>query len=128
MSILREALGPVLDIVDKVVPDRNQAERIKGEIKTLSIENDGKALDASTGTAQADAKSDGWLTRNARPLTVFNMLAIMNVIVGTALVNPDLADRMVNALATVPNMVWGMIAGGVGVYQLVRSADKRWNR
>ncbi len=122
--IVNTILAPILSIIDKAVPDRAEATRLKSEIEQTVLQNESKMLDAMSSVAQSDSKSESWLTRNARPLVVFNMLAFLNIFIVTMLFDSDLATQMAEAMATVPNMVWAMIAGGVGLYPIMRGVEK----
>jgi hypothetical protein len=89
MNIANILIGPILSIIDKAVPDKTAAAKMKGEIEQIVLQNEAAMLEAASAVAMADAKSEGWMTRNARPLTVINMLVIANVIVVAGVINPD---------------------------------------
>lgn len=124
MNIWKIVAGPVLDIIDKAVPDRTKANELKSKIQQTILENEASLLEAAAKVAQADSQSESWLTRNARPLTVINMLAIFNVLVIVGVFDPDYAAKIIEALAQVPNALWALIGGGIGVYQVARGVDK----
>ena len=59
--------GKVLDIVDDVVEDKDEANRLKFEIQRQLIENKSSELEASAKIVLAEAQGS-WLLRNSRPL------------------------------------------------------------
>lgn len=113
-------LGPIFRIIDKAVPDRAAAAQHKAEIEKLLIESEAALIEHAAEVAAADAKSEGWLTRNARPLTVVNMLVILNALVILGVFSPAYAALVIAAIAEVPAAVWGLIGGGIGLYQFTR--------
>jgi hypothetical protein len=124
MNIANILIGPILSIIDKAVPDKTAAAKMKGEIEQIVLQNEAAMLEAASAVAMADAKSEGWMTRNARPLTVINMLVIANVIVVAGVINPDYAARVAEALSAVPGALWGLIGGGIGLYQFMRPVSQ----
>ena len=59
--------GKVLDIVDDVVEDKDEANWLKFEIQRQLIENKSSELEASAKIVLAEAQGS-WLQRNWRPL------------------------------------------------------------
>ena len=57
----------VVDIVDDVVEDKDEANRLKFEIQRQLIENKSSELEAAAKIVLAEAQG-GWLQRDARPL------------------------------------------------------------
>ena len=57
--------GKVLDIVDDVVEDKDEANRLKFEIQRQLIENKSSELEAAAKIVLAEAQG-GWLQRNWR--------------------------------------------------------------
>ena len=57
----------VLDIVDDVVEDKDEANRLKFEIQRQLIENKSSELEASAKIVLAEVQGS-WLQRNWRPL------------------------------------------------------------
>lgn len=120
MNISNAILGPIFRIIDKAVPDKTAAAEHKAEIEKLVLENEAAFVEHASKTAQADAKSESWLTRSARPLTVVNMLVVLNVLLVLSVFSPAYAATVIAAIANVPNAVWGLIGGGIGLYQFTR--------
>ena len=66
-SIIGSIGGKVLDIVDNVDEDKDEANRLKFEIQRQLIENKSSELEAAAKIVLAEAQA-GWLQRNWRPL------------------------------------------------------------
>lgn len=124
MNITTILIGPILSIIDKAIPDKTEAAKMKAAIEQTILQNEASMLEAASAVAMADAKSEGWLTKNARPLTVVNMLVIANVIIAVGIFDPAYAERIANSLAAVPATLWGLIGGGIGLYQFMRPVSQ----
>ena len=59
--------GKVLDIVDDVVEDKDEANKLKFQIQRQLIETKGSELEAQAKIVLAEAQGS-WLQRNWRPL------------------------------------------------------------
>ena len=68
--------GKVLDIVDDVVEDKDEANRLKFEIQRQLIENKSSELEASAKIVLAEAQGS-WLQRNWRPLLMVTFTGLI---------------------------------------------------
>ena len=66
-SLIGTIGGKVLDIVDDVVEDKDEANKLKFQIQRQLIENKSNELEAAAKIVLAEAQG-GWLQRDARPL------------------------------------------------------------
>ena len=66
-SLIGSIGGKVLDIVDDVVEDKDEANRLKFEIQRQLIENKSSELEAAAKVVLAEAQG-GWLQRNWQTL------------------------------------------------------------
>ena len=107
--------GKVLDIVDDVVEDKDEANRLKFEIQRQLIENKSSELEAAAKIVLAEAQG-GWLQRNWRPLLMvtFAGLVVAHWFGFTA---PDIPE-------TVQNSLLNIVMVGVGGYVVGRSGEK----
>lgn len=115
-------IGPVTELLRRIIPDPVERERITAEVTKTLAENEKALLDAMSTTMAADAASEGWLARSARPIVVLWSMAIATAVMvetgffGTA--------RLVASLQAIPDQVWNLITVGIGGYMLLRSVDK----
>ena len=107
--------GKVLDIVDDVVEDKDEANRLKFEIQRQLIENKPSELEASAKIVLAEAQGS-WLQRNWRPLLMvtFAGLVVAHWFGFTA---PDIPESVQNSLLNI-------VIVGVGGYVVGRSGEK----
>ena len=107
--------GKVLDIVDDVVEDKDEANRLKFEIQRQLIENKSSELEAAAKIVLAAAQG-GWLQRNWRPLLMvtFAGLVVAHWFGFTA---PDIPESVQNSLLNI-------VMIGIGGYVVGRSGEK----
>ncbi len=120
-------------IIDKIVPDKAEAERLKLQLLHLQQDGNLKEIEIQISAIIAEAKSaDPWTSR-ARPSFLYVMYAmiLMAVPMGVlAAVHPsmavDIGAGMRAWLGSIPDMLWGIFGTGFLGYTVARSAwDKR---
>lgn len=123
MNILDLVAGPILQIIDKVIPDpqAKQAAQLKfmemqqaGELAQLDAEVRTKL--AAADIIKAEAQGEGVLQRNWRPILMltFGALIVARWLGWSA---PNLAESEVLQL-------WDIVQLGLGGYVIGRSAEK----
>lgn len=115
--------GLVGKIIDRAIPDKEQAAKAKLEMMSL-IQTEGlKELEAKKSIITAEARSDGVLARNWRPaiMVIFGLIIANNY-----LVVPWLHAFGIDAapLLDLPPQMWTMLQIGLGGYVVGRSAEK----
>ena len=105
----------VLDIVDDVVEDKGEANRLKFEIQRQLIENKSSELEAAAKIVLAEVQG-GWLQRNWRPLLMvtFAGLVVAHWFGFTA---PNIPESVQNSLLNI-------VMVGIGGYVVGRSGEK----
>lgn len=123
MNILELVAGPVLQILDKVIPDP-QAKQA-AQLKFLELQQTGELaqLDAEVRTClaaadivKAEAQGEGVLQRNWRPILMltFGALIVARWLGWSA---PNLGENEVLQL-------WDIVQLGLGGYVIGRSVEK----
>ena len=107
--------GKVLDIVDDVVEDKDEANRLKFEIQRQLIENKSSELEASAKIVLAEAQGS-WLQRNWRPLLMVTFTGLI-VAHWFGLTAPNIPEGVQNSLLNI-------VMVGVGGYVVGRSGEK----
>ena len=107
--------GKVLDIVDDVVEDKDEANRLKFQIQRQLIETKSSELEAQAKIVLAEVQGS-WLQRNWRPLlmVVFAGLVVAHWFGFTTSNIPE----------SVQNSLLNIVMVGVGGYVMGRSAEK----
>jgi hypothetical protein len=121
------AAGPVLDIVDKLVPDADLKSRLKAEIRTSLARRDVALIAARRAAVLGELRSDSWMTRSWRPALMFLLMIfllffglivpLMELVAGQPLAIEPHFDR-------IPEPLWNLLALGVGGYVGGRTVEK----
>ena len=114
-SLIGSIGSKVLDIVDDVFQDKDEANRLKFEIQRQLIEKKSSELEASAKIVLAEAQGS-WLQRNWRPLLMvtFAGLVVAHWFGFTA---PKIPESVQNSLLNI-------VMVGVGGYVVGRSGEK----
>ena len=75
-SLIGRIGGEVLDIIDGVVEDKDEDNRLKFEIQRQLIENKSNELEAAAKIVLAEAQGS-WLQRNWRPLLMVTFAGLV---------------------------------------------------
>lgn len=115
-EIIKAVAAPILGIIDKAVPDKDHANKLKSEIQNALINFDTKLLESQTAAIVAEAGGESWMQRNWRPTT---MLTFTGLIVAHWLgfTPENLPPEQVMSLLEIVKV-------GLGGYVLGRSAEK----
>lgn len=128
MPPLLTALFPVVSqVIDRVVPDRQAAERAKAELNSELLSQAGALQRAAAEIVKSETASRHWLTATWRPIL---MLVITGIIANNYLLAPYLSAIFgVGLQLELPDRLWDLLTVGVGGYVIGRSAEKvteRW--
>lgn len=77
LSLITAIAGPLLDIIDKIVPDKGQAAEIKSALSTQLLSNNSEISKAASEVIVAEAKGESWLQRNWRPMAMLWFLFLI---------------------------------------------------
>lgn len=119
--------GPVAKIIDKAVPDKDLATKIKAEIQSEALRQDSEIAVAGASIIKAEVQSDSAAAKNWRPhlmylimgLLVFNGVAVPLV---EAFSEVDLP--ILEAWTAIPEQMWTLLQIGLGGYVVGRSVEK----
>jgi hypothetical protein len=110
-------------LIDKLIPDKSQAEKAKLELIRLEQTGELEELRSATSIITAEAKSEHWLTSNWRPLTMltFVLLIVAHWLGFTA---DNLSEDQVLSLLEIVKV--GL--GGYVIGRSVEKATKEWKK
>jgi hypothetical protein len=115
-ALIPGIIGIIGKAIDKAVPDKDEAERLKAQITLQAMQQDHAELQGAVSIITAEAQGESWLQRNWRPLLMLWFAAL----VGThwlGFTPPNLPESVVNNLLDIVQV-------GVGGYVLGRSGEK----
>lgn len=120
IPIIGTVLDKVFGVVDKAIPDKDLREKLKAEIQSniLVKEYDliTKELEAKANIITTEAKSESWITRNWRPITMLTFMALI--------VADWLGFTAPNLTPELKAKVFDIIQIGIGGYVVGRSVEK----
>jgi hypothetical protein len=114
--MLLDILGIGAKLIDKIIPDKEAADKAKLELIRLEQEGKLTELKAQAQIINTEAASEHWLAANWRPITMLVFVALI-VARWFGWAAPNLAEEEYIKL-------WSIVELGLGGYVLGRSAEK----
>ena len=120
-------------IIDKLFPDKTEAEKNKLRLMEMQQSGDLKGIELQLSAIIAEAKSaDPWTSR-ARPSFLYVMYAMILSAIPIGILSvfrPEMAVQIGTGmkvwLAAIPDLLWGIFGTGYLGYTVARSAwDKK---
>ena len=103
-------------VIDKAVPDKDLAEKLKAEAAKQTLEMDHAELRAASDIILAEAKGESWLQRNWRPMLMLWFAGLVGAH-WLGYTPANLSQETIDHLLTIVQV-------GVGGYVVGRSAEK----
>ena len=116
MPPLLTLLPQILKTVDKVIPDTNQAQKIKAELTQGWQDVEQEYLKTVKATITAEIQGGSWLQRNWRPIVMLFLTGLVGAH-WLGFTAPNISDAIVGDLL-------GIVKVGLGGYVVGRSAEK----
>lgn len=131
MPLFDSLLGPLVSIIDKVIPDKAAREKAKLELLQLQGSQEMQLIQARLSAIVAEAQSpDPWTSR-ARPSFLYVMYALILFAVpmgAIAAFSPDKAQAigsgMTRYLASLPDALYALFGTGYLGY----TAARQWGK
>jgi hypothetical protein len=131
MGILDAIVGPVAQLLDKIIPDPQARDRAKLELIKLQGDQEMKAIGAQMQAIVAEAQSaDPWTSR-ARPSFLYMMYALILWAIPMGLIsaaNPGMAkgiaEGMTAYLRGIPEELYALFGTGYLGYTAARTWGK----
>lgn len=114
--MLLDILGIGAKLIDKIIPDKEAADKAKLELIRLEQEGKLTELKAQAQIINTEAASEHWLAANWRPITMLIFVALI-VARWFGWAAPNLAEEEYIKL-------WSIVELGLGGYVIGRSAEK----
>lgn len=120
--MLAALIGPVMAILDKVIPDPKQQADAKAEMMSIMAKAQADEMKAKSQVVIAEAKGESWMQRNWRPVLMFTFIAL---IINNFILVPYMAALGVPMTPlALPTEMWTLLTIGVGGYIAGRSGEK----
>lgn len=119
MGALLALLPSLIPLISKFIPDPAQQQAAQAELIKVLTENQSAVMSSMADVMKADAASEGWMTRNARPTVVFWCLGMITLWFIFSLFG--FGETLSTAFKGVPNQLWDLATYGIGAYILGKS-------
>ena len=120
LSTIAPLAKMLFSTVDKAIPDKDLAEKLKAQLNTELSKTLTAQLKAAAYIVEAEAKS-GWFSASWRPLLMYVLIFILvwNYIIGPVI------KLMIGTVITfeLPGDVWTLLQIGLGGYVVGRSGE-----
>jgi|TARA_R110002020_G_scaffold161365_3_gene346480 hypothetical protein len=113
LNLLAPILGKVLD---RVIPDKAGQQKAMQELNKALVTHSADIEKAAASVVIAEAKGEGWLQRNWRPLTMLSFLGLL-FLYWFGVHPENLSDQVVMKL-------FDLLQIGIGGYIISRGAEK----
>lgn len=115
-AILPAVIGIIGSAIDKVIPNKSEAEQLKAQITLAVINGEKSQLESATNIITAEAQGESWLQRNWRPLLMLWFAGLIGAH-WLGYTPANLPEEQVIGLLDIVQV-------GVGGYVLGRTAEK----
>ena len=140
MNVLKALAGLIPSIgksIEKIIPDKDLARRLKHEIEQLVMGIESSLIQAKSSIIIAEAQGASWIQRSWRPITMLTFVFIIanNYILvpyavaftTVCLAGPEGAAEVCKSaipMLEIPPGMWGLLTVGIGGYIGGRSYEK----
>ena len=115
-------LKGIFGTIDKAVVDKDMAIKLKNDLQQQTMDILSTEVKASSSIIRAEIKSDSYLAKNWRPIT---MLTFVVIIANNYIIYPYLQLFFNSgAMQDIPPDMWGLLKIGLGGYVVGRSVEK----
>lgn len=126
IPVLSDVVKGLFGLVDQVIEDKDEKNKIKGQITELFEKGDADAFAATIRAKQdiivSEAKSESTLARNWRPIT---MLSFVAIVINNYILCPWLGALFgLSVMLPIPPEMWNLLTLGLGGYVAGRSLEK----
>ena len=121
-GIAGKVMGGIFDTVDKVVPDKDLAAKLKSALQTQVLDLLKTEIEGAVAVITAEINSGHWLAANWRPM----LMCLFGIIIANNyIVYPYLSLFFDKApMLEIPEDMWGLLKIGIGGYVVGRSVEK----
>ena len=120
LSAFAPLLNTIFKTVDKAIPDKDLAEKLKAEMNMQLLTSGTEELKASARIVEAEAKA-GWFASSWRPLLMYILIGIL---VLNYIISPIILALFSKKIGIeLPSDVWTCLNIGLGGYVVGRSGE-----
>ena len=121
LGLLSKLIEPVFGVIDKAVPDKDLAQKLKHDVQTAMIAQESTFVQAARDVVVSETQGN-WLQRSWRPIIMLMFAAVIGNNFGLA---PYVeAFGGVAVVLEIPDGMWTLLTIGMGGYVVGRTFEK----
>jgi len=119
-GILNKLVGDAGNIIDNVVTTKEEKMKLKNEMKKMLLDSENDLQKNVTDRWTADMKSDSWLSKNVRPMTLIFMLVctMLLIFIDAGTIEFHVEEKWTDLLQLVLITIVGSYFGGRSIEKL----------
>tara|TARA_R110002020_G_scaffold17225_6_gene60794 strand:- start:53 stop:439 length:387 start_codon:yes stop_codon:yes gene_type:complete len=125
-GLLKSLVGDASNIIDEVVTTKEEKIKLKNEMKKMLLDSEDNLQKNVTDRWTADMKSDSWLSKNVRPMTLIFVLActMMLIFIDAGFVNFVVEEKWTDLLQLTLITIIGSYFGGRSIEKVKNGKGK----
>ena len=119
-GILNKLVGDAGNIIDNVVTTKEEKMKLKNEMKKMLLDSENDLQKNVTDRWNADMKSDSWLSKNVRPMTLIFVLVctMLLIFIDAGTIEFHVEEKWTDLLQLVLITIVGSYFGGRSIEKL----------
>jgi|TARA_R100001082_G_scaffold108279_1_gene83324 hypothetical protein len=119
-GILNKLVGDAGNIIDNVVTTKEEKMKLKNEMKKMLLDSENDLQKNVTDRWTADMKSDSWLSKNVRPMTLIFVLVctMLLIFIDAGTIEFHVEEKWTDLLQLVLITIVGSYFGGRSIEKL----------
>ena len=125
-GILNKLVGDAGNIIDNVVTTKEEKMQLKNEMKKMILDSENDLQKNVTDRWKADMKSDSWLSKNVRPMTLIFVLVctMLLIFIDAGTIDFVVEEKWTDLLQLVLITIVGSYFGGRSIEKLKSGKNK----
>ena len=125
-GILNKLVGDAGNIIDNVVTTKEEKMKLKNEMKKMLLDSENDLQKNVTDRWTADMKSDSWLSKNVRPMTLIFVLVctMLLIFIDAGTIEFHVEEKWTDLLQLVLITIVGSYFGGRSIEKLKNGKGK----
>lgn len=125
-GILNKLVGDAGNIIDNVVTTKEEKMQLKNEMKKMILDSENDLQKNVTDRWKADMKSDSWLSKNVRPMTLIFVLVctMLLIFIDAGTIDFVVEEKWTDLLQLVLITIVGSYFGGRSIEKLKNGKNK----
>ncbi len=125
-GILNKLVGDAGNIIDNVVTTKEEKMQLKNEMKKMILDSENDLQKNVTDRWKADMKSDSWLSKNVRPMTLIFVLVctMLLIFIDAGTIEFHVEEKWTDLLQLVLITIVGSYFGGRSIEKLKNGKNR----